>query len=57
MKRRLGARDRLAWLVAVLAIGVVLYFILPLWVLIAAVAVIFAVPLALRQKRRQRSRR
>jgi hypothetical protein len=57
MKRHLGTRDRLAWLVAVLAIGAVLYFFLPLWVLVGAVVVAVGVPLLVRTKRRQATRR
>jgi len=57
MKRRLGMRDRLAWLIAVLAIGAVLYFLLPLWALIGAIAVIAGVALLLRKQRRQPSHR
>jgi Flp pilus assembly protein TadB len=57
MKRRLGMRDRVAWLVAIIAIGIVLYVVLPLWTLIFAVAVIVGVPLLWRLRRRQVSRR
>src|SRR6478672_3440177 len=44
MKRRLVGRDRLAWLVALIALGVVLYLVLPLWVLLAAVLMVLGVP-------------
>jgi Flp pilus assembly protein TadB len=57
MKRRLGMRDRLAWLVAIIAVGVVLYVVLPLWTLIVAVVVIVGVPVLWRLRRRQLSRR
>jgi Flp pilus assembly protein TadB len=57
MKRRLGMRDRLAWFVAVIAVGIVLYVVLPVWILIVAVVVIISVPLLLRLRRRQLSRR
>jgi Flp pilus assembly protein TadB len=57
MKRRLGMRDRVAWLVAIIAIGIVLYVVLPLWTLIFAVAVIVGVPLLWRLRRRQVARR
>jgi len=56
MKRRLAVRDRLAWLIAVVAAAVVLYIVLPLSVLVAAVLVAVAVPLLVRRNR-QRSRR
>lgn len=56
-KRSLTMRDHLAWLVAVIAVGVVLYVVLPLWVLVAAILVVVGVPLARRRKARQRSRR
>jgi Flp pilus assembly protein TadB len=57
MKRRLVARDRLAWLVALLAVGAVLYVVLPLWALVAAVLVGVAVPVFVRRRRAERSRR
>jgi Flp pilus assembly protein TadB len=56
MKRRLGWRDRLAWLVALLAVAVVLYVVLPLWVLVAAAVAAVGVPLLIRRNR-QRSHR
>jgi Flp pilus assembly protein TadB len=57
MKRRLGIRDRVAWLVALVALGVVLYVVLPLWALITAVAVIVGVPVLVRWNRRQPTNR
>jgi hypothetical protein len=57
MKRRLAIRDRLAWLVALLALGVVAYVFLPLWVVVAAVVLLLGVPLLLRRSGRSRSRR
>jgi Flp pilus assembly protein TadB len=57
MKRRLAGRDRLAWLVAVVAVGIVLYFVLPLWVLVTAVVIVAGVPLLIRHNRRSRARR
>jgi Flp pilus assembly protein TadB len=56
MKRRLAGRDRLAWIVAVLAAGAVLYFFVPLWMLVTAVVVAVGVPLLIRHNRRQRRR-
>jgi Flp pilus assembly protein TadB len=57
MNRRLAGRDRLAWLVAVVAVGMVLYLVLPLWALVGAVVMIIGVPLLIRRSRRQPSRR
>jgi len=57
MNRRLAGRDRLARLVAVIAVGIVLYLVLPLWALVGAVVVIIGVPLLLRRSRRHPSRR
>ena len=57
MKRRLVGRDRLAWLVALVAVGVVLYLVLPIWLLVAAVLTVVGVPLLVRRNRRQRTRR
>jgi Flp pilus assembly protein TadB len=56
MKRRLAGRDRLAWLVAVVAAGAVLYFLVPLWMLVAAIVVAIGAPLFIRRSRRQRRR-
>src|SRR5258707_1765756 len=36
MKRRLVMRDRLAWIVAIAAVGLVVYLVLPIWVIAAA---------------------
>jgi Flp pilus assembly protein TadB len=57
MKRRPTARDRLAWLVALVAVGAVLYLVLPLWALVTAIVVGIVVPVVLRSRRRQRARR
>jgi len=57
MNRRLAGRDRLAWLVAVIPVGIVLYLVLPLWALVGAVVVIIGVPLLIRRGRRHPSRR
>jgi hypothetical protein len=57
MKRRLTARDRLAWLVALVAVGAVLYLVLPLWALVTAIVVGVVVPVVLRSRRRERARR
>jgi Flp pilus assembly protein TadB len=56
MQRRLAVRDRLAWLVALLALGVVAYIVFPLWLVVAAVVVLLGVPVLLRQRRRGRWR-
>ena len=57
MRRRLALRDRLAWAVALVALGVVAYVFLPLWVVVAAVVLLLGVPVLLRQSGRSRSRR
>ena len=57
MKRRLAVRDRLAWVLALVALGVVAYVFLPLWVVVAAVVLLLGVPLLLRRNGRSRSRR
>jgi hypothetical protein len=57
VKRRLALRDRAAWFVAVVAVGVVVYLVLPLWVVVAAVVVLIGVPLLARSQKRQRVRR
>jgi Flp pilus assembly protein TadB len=57
MKRRLTARDRLAWLVALVAVGGVLYLVLPVWAIVAAIAAGVVVPVVLRRNRRERTRR
>jgi len=57
MKRRIVGRDRLAWLVALVAVGVVLYLVLPLWVLVVAVVLAVGVPILVRRSRRQHTRR
>jgi hypothetical protein len=51
MKRRLAIRDRAAWVIAALAIGVVVYLVFPIWVIVAAVGVLIAVPLLARRQR------
>jgi Flp pilus assembly protein TadB len=57
MNRRLAGRDRLAWLVALIAIGMVVYLVLPLWALVGAVVMIIGAALLIRRSRRQPSRR
>ena len=57
MKRRLTVRDRLAWVVALLTLGVVAYVFVPLWVVVATVVVLVGVSLALRRSSQSRSRR
>ena len=57
MNRRLAGRDRLAWLVALVAIGMVLYLVLPLGALVGAVVMIIGVAFLIRRSRRQPSRR
>jgi len=56
MKRRLAIRDRMMWLVALVALGVVAYILLPLWLVVAAVVVLLGVPVLLRQARHSRWR-
>jgi hypothetical protein len=51
MKRRLAVRDRLVWLVALVALGVVAYIVLPLWLVVAAVVALLGVPVLLRRWR------
>jgi Flp pilus assembly protein TadB len=57
MKRRLAGRDRAAWLIVLVALAVVLYLVLPLWALVAAVVILVGLPLLIRQRRRQRAQR
>jgi len=57
MKRRLAVRDRLAWVVALLALGIVAYVFLPVWIVVATVVVLLGAPLAHRRSIRARSRR
>jgi Flp pilus assembly protein TadB len=57
MKRRLAGRDRAAWLIVLVALAVVLYLVLPLWALVAAVVMLVGLPLLIRQRRRQRAQR
>jgi hypothetical protein len=56
MSRRLALRDRMAWIVAALAVAVVAYIFLPKWILVAAVVLLIGIPFAARHRRRQRAR-
>jgi Flp pilus assembly protein TadB len=56
MKRRLALRDRMAWIIAALAVAIVAYLFLPKWVLVAGVVLLIGVPALARQRRRQRAR-
>jgi Flp pilus assembly protein TadB len=56
MKRRLAVRDRLVWVIAVVAVGIVVYLVLPTWVIAVAVVLAVGVPVALRRSRRDRAR-
>jgi Flp pilus assembly protein TadB len=58
MSRPLSLRDRWQWLVAFLAVVVVVYLVAPLWVTVIAVALVlaFGLPALLRPKR-HRARR
>jgi hypothetical protein len=57
MKRRLAMRDRAIWVIAIVAAGVALYVILPIWVIATAAVVLVSVPLLLRRRRRHHARR
>jgi hypothetical protein len=57
MPRRLAMRDRMVWVIAALALGVVVYVVLPLWAVVTAVALLIGVPLLVRHRKRQRARR
>ena len=59
MKRRLTMRDRYQWLVAIVAVLVVVYLLLPVWVAVVAVAAVlaFAVPPLVRPTGRRHARR
>jgi Flp pilus assembly protein TadB len=57
MARRLAMRDRLVWIVVVCAAAFAAYVFLPLWVIIAAAAVLLGAPLVVRRNRRSRARR
>jgi Flp pilus assembly protein TadB len=52
MKRRLAMRDRLAWVVAVAAVGVAVYLVVPLWATAAAAVLVVGVIALLRRSRR-----
>jgi predicted PurR-regulated permease PerM len=58
MSRPLSLRDRWQWLVAFLAVVVVVYLVAPLWVTVIAAALVlaFGLPPLLRRKR-HRARR
>jgi Flp pilus assembly protein TadB len=58
MSRPLSLRDRWQWLVAFLAVVVVVYLVAPLWVTVIAVALVLAFGLpALVRRKRHRARR
>jgi type III secretory pathway component EscV len=57
MKRRLAMRDRAIWVIAVVAAGVALYVVLPIWVIATAAVLLVGVPLLLRRRRRHHARR
>jgi hypothetical protein len=57
MKRRLALRDRATWCVAGVALAVVVYVFLPIWVVVGAVVVLIGTPLLVRRRRRQHARR
>jgi hypothetical protein len=50
-------RERVAWLVALVAVAIVLYIVLPLWALISAIAVVGGVLIRIRRYRRERADR
>jgi hypothetical protein len=50
-------RDRVAWLVALVAVAIALYIALPLWALISAIAVAGGVLIRIRRHRRDRAHR
>jgi predicted PurR-regulated permease PerM len=55
MKRRLTMRQRWQWIVALAAVVVVVYLLLPRWAVVVAVAFVlaFAVPPLIRSGRRR----
>jgi phage shock protein PspC (stress-responsive transcriptional regulator) len=59
MKRKLTMRERWQWLVALAALVVVVFLLLPLWATVIAIAFIlaFAVPPLIHSRRRRRVRR
>ena len=57
MTRRLDPRDRMVWIIAAVALGVIVYLFLPLWAVVTAVALLIGVPLLARRRKRQRARR
>jgi Flp pilus assembly protein TadB len=59
MRRKLTMRERWQWLVALAALVVVIYLLLPLWVTVVAIAFVlaFAVPSLIHSRRRRRVRR
>ena len=52
MKRRLAVRDRFVWVVGIMAVGGVVYLVLPIWIIAAALVMMVSVPLVLRRSRR-----
>jgi hypothetical protein len=56
VRRARTTRDRVAWLIALAALGVVVYFFVPLWVLAAAVLVLVTLPILVRHNRRHARR-
>jgi hypothetical protein len=54
MTRRLAVRDRLGWMIAAVALGVVVYFVFPTWEVVGAVVLLVGVPVVLRRRRRVR---
>ena len=60
MKRKLTMRERWQWLVALAAVVIVVYLLLPLWVTVSrrvALVMAFAVPPLIHSRRRRRVRR
>jgi len=57
MKRHLAMRDRAIWVIAVVAVGVTVYLVLPIWVIATAAVLLVIVPLLLRRSRRHHARR
>jgi hypothetical protein len=50
-------RDRAVWIIATVALGVVVYLVFPLWVVVAASVLIIGLRLLARRAQRQRARR
>jgi Flp pilus assembly protein TadB len=47
----------MVWIIAAVALGVIVYLFLPLWAVVTAVALLIGVPLLARRRKRQRARR